>query len=214
MVERKALERAAAQPLPELLAGDVVTAAGGLLGCVLARRMPDGGVRRALLVETEAYHMREPGSHSYRGVTPRTAVMFGPPGHLYVYFIYGTWFCCNVVCEREGVGTGVLLRAAAPLPPYDGSDPAEPPLRLSGPGLLCQGLTIDRSCNGVELLSGTQDVWLYRPEGYSLPPITWTRRVGLAVEEDLPWRAVWTGHPAVSKGRPGPVKRKGRRGEA
>jgi DNA-3-methyladenine glycosylase len=193
--------------LADLLRGDVVQAAGALVGCVLSRRLADGETRRALIVETEAYHMREPASHSYRGVTPRTAVMFGPPGHLYVYFIYGTWFCANVVCEPEGVGTGVLLRAALPLPPHDGSDPAYARLRLSGPGLLCQGLVIDRAQSGAELLSGDGNLHLYRPADYAAPPLVWTRRVGLGIDDELHWRATWAGHPAVSKGRPGPVKR-------
>jgi DNA-3-methyladenine glycosylase len=200
------LRRAVKLPLAVLLAGDVVTAAGALIGCVLERRMPDGELRAGLLVETEAYHMREPGSHSFRGVTPRTTVMFGTPGHAYVYFIYGTWFCCNVVCEREGVGAGVLLRAAQPLPPHDGSNGADP-LRMSGPGLLCQALGITRAQNGADLLSGAGELRLYRPHDYVLPPLTWTQRVGLAVEENLPWRCHWTGHPDVSRGRPGPVRR-------
>jgi DNA-3-methyladenine glycosylase len=195
-------------PLPELVAGDVVQAAAGLLGCVLTRRLPGGEVRRALIVETEAYHMREPGSHSFRGDTPRTAVMFGPSGHLYVYYIYGMWFCCNVVCEEVGSGAGVLLRAAAPLAPHDGSDPAVPRLRLSGPGLLCRGLDIDRSCNGVNLLDSTSAVQLHRPADWEQPAVTWTRRVGLGIDEDLHWRAVWTGHRDVSKGRPGPLQKK------
>ncbi|MDQ3024245.1 MAG: DNA-3-methyladenine glycosylase, partial [bacterium] len=138
-VSRARLLRAVKKPLGELLAGDVVVATGGLVGCVLARRMPGGDVVRSLIVETEAYHQREPGSHSFRGMTPRTEVMFGPPGHLYVYFTYGMWFCCNVVGERTGVGAAILLRAAMPLPPHDGSVAGIERRRLSGPGLLCQG---------------------------------------------------------------------------
>src|SRR5687768_9784078 len=108
------LRRAAKLPLEQMLAKDLLFATGSLVGCVLARRV-DGQVRRALIVETEAYHQSEPGSHSYRGVTPRTQVMFGPAGYLYVYFTYGMWHCCNVVADREGVGAAVLLRAAEPL---------------------------------------------------------------------------------------------------
>jgi len=127
--------------------------------------------------------------------------MFGPPGHLYVYFTYGMWFCCNVVAEREGIGAGILLRAAEPLAPHTD-------LRLSGPGLLCQGLQIGRADNGKYLLDGPagSDVWLYRPADYKVPELVWSRRVGLGFYEDLHWRARWAGHPAVSKGRPTPVK--------
>ena len=110
------LRNAAKLPLGEMLGRDVLLATGSLVGCVLARRVGKE-VRRGLIVETEAYHQREPGSHSYRGITPRTQVMFGPPGHLYVYFTYGMWHCCNVVAEQEGTGAAVLLRAAEALPP-------------------------------------------------------------------------------------------------
>jgi DNA-3-methyladenine glycosylase len=186
--------------LPTLLAGDVLQTAAGLVGCVLARRLGpgSGGIARALIVEAEAYHQREPGCHAYRGLTPRTAVMFGSPGRLYVYFTYGMWHCANVVCEAEGTGAAVLLRAAACLP---GSHGAEE-LRLSGPGLLCQGLKLDRSHNGVNLLKRGGEAWLYRPADYTPPPLTWTKRVGLSQARDLPWRCCWTGHPALSPGRP------------
>jgi len=131
----------------KVLPGDVVDAAAALVGCVIARRLHSGRILRATLVETEAYHMNEPGCHAFRGKTPRNSVMFGPPGRLYVYFTYGMWHCCNVVCGPEGTAAAVLLRAAAPL---EGSTQAETgaKLRLSGPGLLCRGLQIDRSDNG------------------------------------------------------------------
>jgi DNA-3-methyladenine glycosylase len=200
------LLRAVQKPLAELLSGDVVLATGGLVGCVLARRMPDGTVVHARIVETEAYHQSEPGSHSYKGRTPRTEVMFGPAGHLYVYFTYGMWFCCNVVCEHEGVGAAVLLRAAEVLKP-SGLD-----LRLSGPGLFCKGLHIEREDNGTFLLGAPErsSMWLYRPDDYKLPEIDWSRRVGLGFYEELHWRARWVGHPEVSKGRPTPENKKGR----
>jgi DNA-3-methyladenine glycosylase len=204
---RRKLARAAELPLKELLSGDVVTATGGLIGCVLSRRV-GSEVRRALIVETEAYHQREPGSHSHRGITPRTEVMFGPPGHLYVYFTYGMWYCANVVAEPEGTGAGILLRAAEPLPPYDGSQQGKPRLRLSGPGLLCQGLQITKDDNRRYLLGNpaTSKIWLQRPADYVLPELEWSRRVGLGIYEELRWRAHWKGHGAVSKGRPTPPR--------
>jgi DNA-3-methyladenine glycosylase len=123
---------------------------------------------------------------------------------LYVYFTYGMWHCANIVCEAEGSAAGVLLRAA--LASTGG-------LRLSGPGLLCQGLELTREHNGLDVLDPASQLRLERPAGWRLPPVEWTRRVGFSFESHLPWRAVWRGHPAVSPGRPGVVlKRKDRSG--
>lgn len=181
--------------LAQLLLTDVVAAAAGLLGCTLIRRLPDGCELRALIVETEAYHQREPGCHAFRGRTPRTEVMFGLPGRAYVYFTYGMWHCVNVVCEAEGTAAAVLLRAAES---YDG-------LRLSGPGLLCQGLQITRELNGLDLFDPASELRLERPADWILPPIEWTTRIGFSFRDTYPWRAVWQGHPAVSPGRPGVI---------
>ncbi len=211
--------------MEQLLAGDVVQACAGLIGCCIARRLePDAtsGERivRALLVETEAYHMREPGCHAHRGRTPRNTVMFGPPGRLYVYFTYGMWHCANVVCEAEGTAAAVLLRAATPLPPDDGMA-GLPALRLSGPGLLCQGLKLDRTHNGLDVAGYDADgaaldgsgarasVWLYRPADYAPPPLAWTTRIGFSFPDPHAWRCCWQGHPGLSPGRPGVIRRKG-----
>jgi DNA-3-methyladenine glycosylase len=225
---RRRLLRLASLPLREMLAGDVAVAAAGLLGCVLVRILPDGTERRALLVETEAYHMREPGSHAYRGKTPRNAVMFGPPGRAYVYFTYGMWHCANVVCEPEGCAAAVLLRAAVDVsagagqarPPRSpggqgratSAPPQAPtPLRLSGPGLLCHGLEITREQSGLDLLDVASPLRLERPAGWQLPPVDWTTRIGFSFPDIYPWRAVWRGHPAVSPGRPGVVLKRQRK---
>lgn len=204
-----------------MLAGDVVQACAGLIGCVIARRleMPGGQETvHAVIVEAEAYHMREPGCHAFRGRTPRNEVLFGPPGHLYVYFTYGMWHCANVVCEAEGTAAAVLLRAAAPLPPHDrrglpgrGNEAAGEggPLRLCGPGLLCRGLELGRRHNGARVVwdgaapPATAEVWLYRPPEWTPPPLRWTLRVGLGFADELEWRCIWAGHPALSSGRPG-----------
>ncbi len=113
------------------------------------------GVRRVgRIVETEAYlGPKDLASHSARGKTPRNAVMFGPPGHAYVYFIYGFWNCINVVTREEGVPQAVLLRA---LEPVEGIDD-----KTWGPGLLCRAMHIDRMLNGADL-QGDQ-LWIEHP---------------------------------------------------
>ena len=111
-------------------------------------------IRAGRIVETEAYlGPRDLAAHSARGRTPRTAVMFGPPGHAYVYFIYGFWNCLNVVTGRAGVPHAVLLRALEPLGGLTE--------RTWGPGLLCRALHIDRRLNGADLRGDR--LWLEHP---------------------------------------------------
>lgn len=196
--------------LRDLLAGDVVRAAAGLIGCVLTRRLPDGRILRATIVETEAYHQREPGCHAHKGRTPRNAVMFGPPGLLYVYFTYGMWHCCNVVCESAGTAAAVLLRAAVPHPPDDGALPGRPALRLSGPGLLARGMELTREQSGINLLDRRGAVWLYWPADWQPPPLEWTTRIGFSFPDPHTWRCCWKDHPALSPARTGVIKRKRR----
>jgi len=130
-----------------------IEVARDLLGKLLVR---SGTVNRvARIVEVEAYlGLKDQASHARRGPTPRAAIMFGPPGHLYVYLIYGMHHCMNVVTERDGVAGAVLLRAAEPVDEVDLTGPgprgrASRP--LSGPGKLCAGLGITRADNGLDL---------------------------------------------------------------
>ena len=124
---------------------DTTVVARELLGKLLVR--VDQGLKRiGKIVEVEAYlGPHDLAAHSSRGLTERTRVMFGPPGHAYVYFIYGMYHCVNVVTEREGHASAVLLRALEPVENLDG--------RTSGPGLLCRAMHIDRRLNGHDLLS-------------------------------------------------------------
>ncbi|MBA2650496.1 MAG: DNA-3-methyladenine glycosylase [Legionella sp.] len=116
-----------------------------LLGCQLVHRF-EGIERIGTIVEVEAYlGQHDLASHTSKGLTKRTSTMFGPPGHAYVYLIYGMYYCFNIVTEPEGIGSAVLIRAIEPI--------ANIQERTSGPGLLCKALNIDTSMNGCDLLS-------------------------------------------------------------
>ena len=185
-----------------------------LLGRLLVHRAPEG-TSAVRLVETEAYDGAglDPASHAHRGPTPRNAVMFGPPGHLYLYFTYGMHWCANVVCAPEGVAQAVLLRAGEPVCGAElmaARRPASRPRDLArGPARLCQALGLAGWANGASLDRGP---FCSPPAGRS--PTTrsaWTGRVGVTAATDRPWRALVAGHPNVSAGRPGPARRAARR---
>ena len=148
------------------------------------------GDRALRIVEVEAYAGGEdPGSHAYRGLKPRNAVMFGPPGHLYVYFTYGMHWCANAVCGDVGVGTAVLLRAGAPLAGVEemvearGGRAADV---ANGPAKLCQALGIGREHNGVDLLAGPVRILDDGTPPPDRPGVS--TRIGLTAGADLPWR--------------------------
>ena len=181
-----------ARPAPEV--------APELVGCTLVRRMPTGTLIRGLIVETEAYTQDDPACHGYRGPTPARKTIFGPPGLAYVYFTYGMYHCCNVVTDRDGHASAVLLRALAldRLPEGYTLPPREQLHRVAaGPGKLCRILGIDRSLNGLPLAAAS-GLWL---EHRTLPdvPVLTTTRIGITQGVDLPWRWCLAGHPAVSK---------------
>jgi DNA-3-methyladenine glycosylase len=145
----------------------------------------DGRTRRVgRIVEVEAYQGPEDlAAHSSRGRTPRTEVMFGPPGHAYVYFIYGFWYCLNIVTEADGVPHAVLLRALEPVTGITD--------KTWGPGLLCRAMHIDKTLNGADLCGDA--LWLERPPGRNLPQprIARTPRIGVDYAGEWarrPWR--------------------------
>jgi DNA-3-methyladenine glycosylase len=179
-----------------------------LLGRLLVRHLPDRQRLVARIVETEAYQEDDPASHSFRGLTERTRVMFGPPGHLYVYFIYGMHFCMNVVTGRDGEGSAVLLRAAEPLeglPEMIRRRRAESPrLLCSGPGRLCEALAIGRSQNGTDLVGG-RELQVLAGQPIADEEVTATPRVGVIAAHDKPWRFLVRGNPHVSRA-PGVVR--------
>ncbi|HYI61079.1 MAG TPA: DNA-3-methyladenine glycosylase [Acidimicrobiales bacterium] len=173
-----------------------------LLGTLLVH-----GERVGRIVEVEAYcGTEDPGSHAYRGPTPRTRVMFGPPGHLYVYFSYGMHWCANVVCGTDGQAGAVLLRAVAPVTGLEAMRAARPRARrdldlTSGPAKLCQAFGLDGAFDGADLVRSDRGVHLAvdgTPLGVA--PAT-SPRIGLSAGAELPWRWYVPGDPHVS-GRP------------
>ena len=176
-----------------------------LLGRLLVRRLGHGELLVGRIVECEAYQEDDPASHSYRGRTARTEVMFGPPGHLYVYFSYGIHWCCNVVTGRDGEGSAVLLRAVEPLVGMERMRKQRGEvkgLRLlcAGPGRLTQAFAIGRQHNGVDLVED-EGVFLSAGEAVAPDRIEAGPRVGISVSRERPWRFRERGSAFVSSAR-------------
>jgi len=183
----------------QVLSGPAEQVAPRLLGCLLVREL-DGQRLVGRIVETEAYDQTDAASHSYRGRTPRTDVMFGPFGHLYVYFTYGMHYCMNVVCGPEGHGTGVLIRAIEPLEGIDlmsANRGNKTGVQITnGPAKLCQALRIDKKWNGHNLHEPPLQLLLQPP----LPTTqtTQTTRIGITQAKAVPWRFYIKDNPHVS----------------
>lgn len=171
-----------------------------LLGCELQREI-DGQVLRVKIVETEAYDQSDVASHSYKGETERTKVMFGEAGHLYVYFTYGMHYCCNVVVGLPGKGAAVLLRAGEPMAGQDTmslSRQGRSGIELAnGPAKLCQALAIDKALNGHKLSKSPLKLIIREP----IPrhKIVQTTRIGISQAKDVPWRFYIKDNQYVSK---------------
>jgi DNA-3-methyladenine glycosylase len=191
----------------EDLLGPVDEVARSLLGCWVVTERPEGTVGLRL-TEVEAYSGSgiDPAAHSHRGPTPRAAIMFGPPGRLYVYFSYGVHWCANVVVGQEGDGEAVLLRAGEVVVGEELARSRRPAARSArdlagGPARLTQALAIGRDDLGTDLLDASSPVRLHRgpaPAAISAGP-----RVGISLATDLPWRFWETDAPSVSVFRPG-----------
>lgn len=167
-----------------LLAGDSPDVAPLLLNKLLVH---GGCVGR--IVEVEAYRQDDPASHTYRGRTPRNAVMFGPPGYLYVYFTYGMHHCANVVTSPDGVGAAVLLRAVEPVRGEElmRARRAGRAALSDGPAKLCQAFAIGPQHNGVDVCRGGEVMLL--DDGTPPPAVPVVGpRVGISKAVDVPWR--------------------------
>jgi DNA-3-methyladenine glycosylase len=189
------------------------TVARAVLGKLLVRRSGDA-LLVGRIVEVEAYFGDgDPAAHSAAGRTARNSVLFGPPGHAYVYFIYGMYSCLNISCEPTGQAGSLLVRALEPLQGLAQmaagrglAAHAAPRLLTSGPGRLCQAFGITRAThNGVDLLSAGSDLQL-RDDGYDPHSIMTTPRIGITKAAERPLRFLISGNPYAS----GPARANGR----
>jgi DNA-3-methyladenine glycosylase len=194
-------------PLPRSVYGpsaDLVARA--LLGHWLIRNATNGHAGGPI-VETEAYLVDDPACHATPGLTPRNRVMFGPPGHAYVYFIYGCHFCVNAVCRPEGVAEAVLIRSLEPLFGLDlmkSSRPVQHRRNLTnGPGKLCEALGIDRGLDGVDLCDPDSPLFIAQnPSATAFckkrGPVITAKRIGISRAAHLPLRFYLGSSPSVS----------------
>lgn len=183
-----------------VLGGPAEIVAPRLLGCLLEREI-DGQKLVGRIVETEAYNQSDAASHSYRGQTPRTEVMFGPAGFLYVYFTYGMHYCCNIVTGHTGEGSAVLIRALEPLEGEElmtlnrngrGGHEA-----TNGPAKLCQAFQIDKNLNKHDLRQSPLKLTIQDPVPQD--QIIQTTRIGIREAQEMPWRFYIRANPYVSK---------------
>ena len=184
-----------------LLERPVLDVAPRLLGALVSH----AGVT-VRLTEVEAYDgANDPGSHAYRGRTARNATMFGPAGHVYVYFTYGMHYCANVVCGPDGTASAVLLRAGEVVAGIEVARDRRGGARdrdlARGPARLCQALGLDTSHDGMSL-AGPELVLRPRSRRVARGLVSNGPRVGLRLAADRPWRFWLTGEPTVSAYRP------------
>jgi len=178
----------------------VLEVAHDLIGCVVVH-----GPASGIIVEVEAYHYSEPACHAYVGLTPRTSTLYGPPGVAYVYRSYGIHACMNAVCEREGVGAAVLIRALEPLEGVELMRERRGSVRdedlCSGPGKLTQALGIGLDLNGTSLLGDGPVRIDPRPADRAAPTVLTGTRIGIRKAAELPWRFCAADSPHVSRPR-------------
>jgi DNA-3-methyladenine glycosylase len=185
------------------LAGAAVRLAPRLLGAVLVSEVGSAEVA-VRLTEVEAYEgLDDPASHAFRGRTTRTAVMFGPPGHLYCYFTYGMHWCANVVCGTDGAAAAVLLRAGEVIRGTDVAWERRPAARREGdlargPARLATCLGLDRATNGLDLCSDASPVRLESLPSRRVSGVRTGPRVGITAAADRPWRFWLDGATSVS----------------
>jgi DNA-3-methyladenine glycosylase len=181
--------------------------ANTLLGCELVHETPEG-TTAGIIVETESYHETDEASHSYKYRSKRNEIMFGSPGHVYVYFTYGMHWCFNIVAEKEGIGAGVLIRALEPTQgielmgrrrygSLDSGLSAGHIFSLSnGPAKLVQAMAISKTDYGKSLYKGK--LYLNKPKSSGFK-IAFGPRIGISKAQEKPWRFWIEGNPFVSR---------------
>lgn len=188
--------RAGARLGRDFFARPAAEVAPALVGCMLTVDGVGG-----LIVETERYEQDDPASHSFRGPRGRAAVMFGPPGRLYVYRSYGLHWCVNLVCEPEGRGAAVLIRALAPVHGIARMRARRrgvaDRLLCAGPGRLTQALAIDRHHDGAEAVDPAGPVRLF--DRACPAELVTGPRIGISVATERPWRFGLAGSPYLSR---------------
>lgn len=190
---------------PSFYNPDTVTVAKALLGACLVHDSPQGRTV-GRIVETEAYLFDgDPACHAHRGKTKRNAAMFGPPGHAYIYFVYGMYYCFNVVTAPEGVGEAVLVRALEPVEgiPLMQERRGTRDLKTlcSGPGKLVLAMGLTKELNGCPLFEGSLTIWSRSSfaAARTRVEIVAARRIGITKAADLPLRFCVKGSPFVSR---------------
>lgn len=200
MVRFSPLPRSFYKPSAEVVASR-------LLGQLLVRNTPDGPCGGPI-VEVEAYLVDDAASHSFNGQTARNRVMWGPPGHGYVYFIYGNHWCFNVVCRPVGTAEAVLIRALEPTIGLDLMESrravSKPRDLTNGPGKLCAAMAIDGGFNGVDLCDAASPVFVARNPSLKTflrqrGPLVTTTRIGIVKAAGLPLRFYLGGSEFVSR---------------
>jgi DNA-3-methyladenine glycosylase len=186
-----------------------INVAPDLIGCTLVRQLPDGQQMRGLIVETEAYQSGDPACHAYQKKTNRNQIMFGASGYVYVYLIYGMYHCVNIVTDRDGEASAVLIRALeldTETLDMISISPKEKLVQVAaGPGKLCRAMQIDLSLYGTKLEEG-QSLWIEQRStdfqdtlDIDRLKLIQTTRIGLTQGIELPWRWYLKDCPAVSK---------------
>ena len=193
----------------------VLDVAPDLLGRVIEHRLqPDELPVAVRLTEVEAYNGEDdPGSHAFRGPTPRTAVMFGPPGHLYVYFTYGMHWCANVVCGESGRASAVLLRAGVVIAGSELAQARRPSAHRSddlarGPARLTTALGIRGAQNGADGCDPDSPLRLFTGTPIPRSKVSTGPRTGVSGGADFPWRFWVADDPSVSPYRPHMIRRR------
>lgn len=167
---------------------NTIIVAKELLGKNLCHKVGDI-VYKGMIVETEAYRQEDPACHAHCGLTPRNKVMFENGGISYVYFIYGMHFCINVVTERKGYGSAVLIRALEPIENIDNSN---------GPAKLTKAMHITKEENGLDLTNINSNLWIEENQNIEEENIIQTTRIGINKAIELPWRFYIKDNPWVS----------------